>query len=472
MAKYLLATFVLFYSLNSTAQNGYKIDVNIKQFANQTVYLGYYFGKTLPIKDSVKMSAKGTGTFKGTTKLPGGIYLIGYPNKNKFFEILIDKNQQFTITADTINIAKTLVLTNTSEGMEFQSYQKYMDVKGGELNKLAQTNDPAIQVKRKKINDEVLAYRTNIIKKSPKGMLTTILKTMQEPIVPDAKLHPKGVYDSIYAWYYYKTNYWKSVDLKDDRLLRTPEPVFENKFDNYFKSIVYPMPDSIKQEVDKVLLACITSKDMFKYLGSKLVERYVNPEYMGLDAVYVHIYEKYIATSMMPWFDEKQRKFLDDRYYFLLSNLIGDKAAPLELIDTSGKPVSLYSIDAPYTIICFWDATCGHCKEVVPKLDSLYTNKLQAMGIKLIGVMTDGGLDNYKKYIVEHHFTTWIHAYQTDEQKKADYAAQRPNFRQLYDIKQTQKLYLLDKEKRIIAKQVTYDQLYKIIDESIKKKKQ
>ncbi|RYA74580.1 hypothetical protein DD594_28435, partial [Enterobacter cloacae complex sp. 4DZ1-17B1] len=80
--------------------------------------------------------------------------------------------------------------------------------------------------------------------------------------------------------------------------------------------------------------------------------------------------------------------------------------------------------------------------------------------------MTDGGLDNYITYIKEHNFNTWIHAYQPDDEKKADYAAGRPNFRQLYDIQSSPKLFLLDKEKRIIAKQITYDQLDKIIDES------
>ncbi len=453
------------------AQTGYKIDINIKQFANQNIYLGYYFGKSFPIKDSVKLNAKGIGSFVGKQKLPGGIYLIGYPNKNKFFELLIDKNQQFSITADTINIAKTLVIKNSAEGVEFQNYQKYMDLKGSELNKLQNSSDAAVTAKRQKINDEVVAYRNAIEKRNPKGMLTTVFKLMQPPTIPDAKFHPKGKYDSTYAWYYFKTNYWKNTNFKDDRILRTPQAVFEDKFDNFFKTIVYPAPDSIKKEVDNVMMASITNKETFKFIASKLVERYVNPEYMGLDAVYVHIYEKYIGTAMMPWFDAKQRKFLDDRYYSLLANLIGDKAAPLELKDTTGKQnISLYAIQALYTIICFWDATCGHCKEVVPKLDSLYTTKWQAKGIKLLGVMTEGGINNYINYTKEHNFNTWIHAYQPEEEKKADYAAGRPNFRQMYDIQSSPKLYLLDSEKRIIAKQITYEQLDKIIEETLKKK--
>ena len=41
------------------------------------------------------------------------------------------------------------------------------------------------------------------------------------------------------------------------------------------------------------------------------------------------------------------------------------------MVDTLGKATSLYSIKAPYILICFWDPTCGHCQKEVPQLDSL-----------------------------------------------------------------------------------------------------
>jgi hypothetical protein len=43
--------------------------------------------------------------------------------------------------------------------------------------------------------------------------------------------------------------------------------------------------------------------------------------------------------------------------------------------------------------------------------------------------------------------------------KDADYAAGKPGFRQLYDVYQTPMLYLLDKDKRIIAKKLSYQQM-------------
>src|SRR5258706_15746718 len=83
---------------------GYEIKVTFKPFKNQYIYLGHYFGKQYPIIDSALLNQKSETVFKGNKKLGGGIYLIGYPNKAGFFEMLIDKQQHFSVIADTANI--------------------------------------------------------------------------------------------------------------------------------------------------------------------------------------------------------------------------------------------------------------------------------------------------------------------------------------------------------------------------------
>ena len=91
-------------SLALSAQNAYEIKVTLKPFKNQYIYLGHYYGKQLPIIDSVLLNDKSEAVFKGTKKLGGGIYLVGYPDRAHNFEFLIDKNQKFSVVADTSNI--------------------------------------------------------------------------------------------------------------------------------------------------------------------------------------------------------------------------------------------------------------------------------------------------------------------------------------------------------------------------------
>ena len=180
---------------------------------------------------------------------------------------------------------------------------------------------------------------------------------------------------------------------------------------------------------------------------------------MGQDAVFVHLFEKYHSKGASFWLNEKQMEAISRRAYMLMANLIGEKAADLNMLNTENKPTSLYSIDADYTVIAFWDPNCGHCKEEIPRLDSLYRASWKTHNVKIFAVLTPDNKQDVKpewlKFIKEKNLGEWTHVYKTKESEDADYAAQKPGFRQLYDITLTPTIYLLDKEKRIIGKKLT-----------------
>ena len=82
--------------------------------------------------------------------------------------------------------------------------------------------------------------------------------------------------------------------------------------------------------------------------------------------------------------------------------------------------------------------------------------------------MVDGGKEAWMKYIRENNLKDWIHVYESAEQKESVSAAGKPSYKQLYDVYQTPVLYLLDKEKRIIAKKLTYQQIDEVITMKMK----
>ena len=476
--KHILLTCFCISALGASlfAQSGYDIKVNIKPFKKQYVYLGYHYGKKKALADSALLDANSNGEFKGTKSLGGGIYFIVSPQKQILFELLIDKQQRFSISADTAQLPSSIKFTGTSDNSLFQTYTVRLNKVGREITDLqnlsAQMTDPVqkepLQKRIQNLNRDILTYRDSLEKKYPTSFLAALFKAMKEPIIPPASKHPKGKYDSTYAFQYFKSNYWNGISFTDDRLIRTP--IFEPKLDKYYRDLVAPDPDSIKLEVDYMLLMSRTNEDMFKYLMVYFVQKYINPEYMGQDAVFVHLFEKYINTGQADFFTDQYKKIMSDRAYSLMANLIGSPAANLDMVDSTGKQVQLYDVKADFTVICFWDPTCSHCKETVPKVDSMYRAKWKAEGVKLFGVMVDGGKDNWVKFIKENNLKDWIHVYQTDAQRDEDAKANRPNYRQLYDVYQTPILYLLDKDKRIIAKKLNQYQIDEVIN--IKRKKQ
>jgi thiol-disulfide isomerase/thioredoxin len=203
------------------------------------------------------------------------------------------------------------------------------------------------------------------------------------------------------------------------------------------------------------------NEEMTRFLLIKFVNRYLNQKYMWEDAIFVHLFEKYFAQKNYTWLNDKGRKLITDRAYSLMANIMGNPAADIELPDTAGKIQSLYELKADYTIVAFWDPTCGHCKEVLPKLDSFYLAKWKAAGLKIYTVAkeTDGSKKDWLDFIRERHLEEWTNVYYSKADDKFRIDAEVPGYSQLYDVLTFPTLYLLDKEKRIVAKKLTYQQI-------------
>lgn len=457
----LLLTIIVF------AQKGYEIKVTLKPFKNEYIYLGHYSGKQYPVVDSVKLNDKSEGIFKGSKELGGGIYLVVYPGKNKFLEILVDKKQHFSIIADTINPQiKTFI--NSPDNDLFNDYQKFMAKKGKSIEsgnqalKTAPTaKDSALITENlRKTSEEISSYRDQFIAKHPDNIFSVLMHLMEEPKIPPAEKHPGGKYDSTFAYRYFKDHYWDGLNFWDDRITRTPATLFEERLDKYYNNLVFQHPDSVIKEMDWMLGYASASPEMTRYLLVKFVNRYLTMKYMWEDAVFVHLFEKCFAQKTYEWLTPQGKKLITERAYNLMANIMGNPAENISLPDTSGVIRTLYADTSRFTIVCFWDPTCGHCKELVPVLDSMYQAKWKDAGVKIYAVAkeTDGSKKDWLDFIHKHQLNGWINVYYSKEEEKTRVDGGIPGYTQLYDAQIVPAVYLLDKDKRIIAKKLTWQQ--------------
>src|ERR1022692_3312803 len=125
-----------FISASALAQEGHDIQLTLKPYKNSLVYLGYYYGKIKAVADSAMLDANSSTAFKGKEKLPGGIYFIVSPKKEILFEVLIDKQQNFSIAGDTNNLAGNLSFTGSPDNALFFAYTRSMAGYGKQINAL------------------------------------------------------------------------------------------------------------------------------------------------------------------------------------------------------------------------------------------------------------------------------------------------------------------------------------------------
>lgn len=460
---------------NASAQN-FKITLNVPGFTSGIAYLTYYSGKNFNIEDSAAVNNKSIAVFEGKRRLPGGIYSIFVPGKSKYVDFFIDKDQQaITVKIDTTDLVNKTVITGSKENILFQQYQKNVAVKGKAweqerqaYNQSKTKQDSALhEANYNRLNKELNDYRDNIMKTQPTSMLAVILNAMKEaPILHSA---PKTHNDSLENYYHYREHYWDGVTFMDERIIRSP--FFQPKFEKYYREILIQHPDSIIKDLDYKLLLARSSQEMYKFILNWATDEYINPKYMGLDAVFAHLFEKYHGPGLTSWLNEKQMETIKRRYYMVVSSLIGAQAPNLEMLDTAGKPSSLYDLKADYTVVVFWDPNCGHCKEEVPRMDSFYNASWKNKGVKIYGVLSADAKDDVKpawiKFINEHKLNDWTNVYQSKAMEEADAAAQKPSYRQLYDVIMTPTILLLDKNKNIIGKKLNLTQIDELLQVKI-----
>ena len=473
-----VALFLTFPILAFSQKDSFELKVKFTPFKNKYIYLGHHYGKQKPIVDSVLLDNNSTAVFRRSKPMEKGVYLIGLPDKSGYFELLIDKEQKFAVEADSSDLIRSIRFQGSPDNDIFVEYQRFSASKGSEIEaekkKLAVAKNKAdsasINARIRKLGEDLNNYRLDLIKKNPDATLTALLNAMRDPVVPPVDKHPGGKYDSLFAYNYYKSHYWDDVYFFDERLVRTS--FFESKLEEYFERLVFPNPDSVIKEIDWMLGYASANDEMQKFLLIKFVNRYLNQKYMWEDRVFVHLFEKYFSQKDYPWLNEKGKKTVFDRAYSLMANLFGSQASDIEATDSSGKTKNLFSIGTPYTVLVFWDPSCGHCKETLPRIDSIYRAKWKAANVSIFAVSkeSEGSRNDWVKFIRDHKLEGWTHVYYSRADETARTSKNIPGYLQLFDIQTVPTIYLLDKDKRIIAKKIPFEQVDEVLQFKMKNK--
>lgn len=446
---------LLLSSLNIFAEKpAYSIKVKFANLKDTICFLGNYYGDKTMIRDTGRIDSKGLCTFEGEEKIPGGIYLIITPSK-KYFEFLFDRDLNISFEADTTDFVGSLKIKGSPDNQLFYDYLRFIAKKSKEIEPLRtdykkhernSDSAKAILEKMSKLDKEVKNYKLDFIAAHPESFLSVIFNASYEPELPEAPLLENGKRDSSYMYKYFRQHYLDKVDLSDDRLLLTP--VFHNKIKTYLTQLTVQQPDSVIKAADYLISKTNGNKEMFKYLVWYITNFSETSNIMGFDAIFVHMVQKYYMTNQAFWVNATTLEKITNRATILKNLLLGANAPNFTVQDTDYVYRTLYNVRAKYTILYFWDPTCGHCQKETPKLKDFY-DKVKNKGIEVFAVCTDPNLDEWKKYIKEHSLN-WINV--MDIQNAT-------GFHTIYDIYSTPVIYLLDENKKILAKRLSVEQL-------------
>ena len=465
MKNFLFFFFILLVPAFSFGQlkNGYEIDISIKDLQDSTVFMAYHLGNKQYIKDTIKLDGKGHGIVHGQETLPQGIYMIVLPGR-KYFEFLISDNQRFSVNCTFSDYFNTLKFTGSEENSAFVEYQKKwvtMQQRSASLSKRIQNNKQnndslKLLIPIQKLQeDNMKLYLKTVVKENGGNFLGTLVKALLPVDVPDFPVpigfaNPDSV-KWIRNYLYNKDHYFDNIDLTDERLLRTP--ILYSKLDAFFTNVLIQAPDSINREIDKLIKRCSPDYKVFQFVSVYLFNHFRESEIMGHDAVMVKLADDIYLSGKADWVTKEFKDDLRKQIDLIRPNLIGKKAENIVMDSYKGIFVSLYDVEKDFTILYFWEPDCGHCKEATPKLKVFY-DKPKDYSLEVFAVCTTSDKAKWTRYI-EDNKLIWINGWDPKRSSHFDY---------YYNVQSTPTVYILDKNKKIIAKKLSVEEIGSFID--------
>jgi len=137
-------------------------------------------------------------------------------------------------------------------------------------------------------------------------------------------------------------------------------------------------------------------------------------------------------------------------------NRIGSKAADVRFCDKKGRVRNLYSIEAEFTILFFSNPGCHACKDIIenlknmPKVDDMITDGFLAV----VNVYIDEDITAWYDYM-PYYPENWYNGYDPNYVIRTE---------QTYDVRAIPSLYLLDRNKVVIGKDIPEGVLFNFLD--------
>lgn len=466
----------LLFALGSVANAQYKIDLQVNGLRDSSIIFGYYFGEGRYVQDTAKLDARGHATLKRDSSLAKGLYLFLLPT-GESLDLLIGDQQKFTFSVDMADLRNTQKVEGASLSqafLDFQTFMGQMQQRGESVRKedslvrTLPTSDPNTEKKREEIREkykaldtEVKAYHKELLAQHGEDVLGEFVRATIPISLPEYHPDPsvKNVDSARWMWSYtYNSeHYLDNINLASSSLLRTP--LVLPKVNHFLDKMILQIPDTLNKYCDKILERAYLNTETFRFWTSYLLNKYQSSEIIGMDAVFVHIAEKYYLAGRTPWVDEEFLTKLKDRVAHIKPNLLWAVAPNFKVETLNAQSFELAKDKADATVLVFWEPSCSHCKVAIPKIDSI-ARKYDPKRLHVIGFMTTGDGPEWQKYVFEHKLEWWINVW--DPYRKT-------GFHDNYDIYSTPVIYVLDKNHKIVIKRIGVESLAAILDDLLKK---
>ena len=277
---------------------------------------------------------------------------------------------------------------------------------------------------------------------------TLSVEELPLPVVPTALVEPEARASYVIA------HFWDAMDFGD--IVRSHSSAFmEQNFVNFVSVFPYADEESRRSAVSSLLGMAAVDAGAYRLLSSIAEDYLYDPNSPMFDEeTYILFLESMVRSSIL---DEAHITRLNYQLRFARLNRPGMRASDFSYVMSNGKQSRLHKTDtANRLLLVFYDPDCDHCKEVMAelKVSSLIAELVAGGSIRVLAIYADGDKDLWESTCMELP-DSWTVGMDT---KGEIYE------RGLYSLRALPSIYLLDKDKTVILKDVSLNSLFDYLE--------
>jgi peroxiredoxin len=463
MVKYFVL-LIWFLPMLVSAQH-FRLEVDLQSAAGKDVYLANYYLGNIYAKDTIRLDDQGRGAFASDSLLPQGLYKI-YLDENSHFDFLLGNDQQFSIKNESFKSSSAEVTGSdeTTAFFEYIAFLANLQKRNADIRKKMEaasaTEKEKLQIELAGLTTQLHDYWVKLEEDLPSSFLARFVKANYVPTLEVSTL-PEEVQNNdslllLARFYHQQKHFWDNFDYTDERFLYTP--FFKQKLETWFTKVLFQNYDSVKYHVFQFIEEVKPSPRIFQFATSFFLNSSINSNIMGMDALFVDIARKYYLSGEAFWATEESLEKISENVLFAENNLIGKTAPDLTLESFDGDFVNLHQIDAKYTLVVIYEPNCSHCSVFVPELYSGVYQLFKDKGLEVFAIYSMDNKTEWGEFLAEHNLFDWINVW--DEHHVSQ-------FKILYDGRKTPGIYVLDENKKIVAKKMTVEQVKQFMEHEL-----
>jgi len=464
--KNCIPVFFFFFAVHPAAfsNSGYTLDIRFSQLPDSKVFLASIRGDAYKIIDTAYLKNNVCSFLLSDHAQPGMYRIIpenatGQGRRNAPVNTIDVIFNRENISLKTVNpwLQDSMVILESVENKAYFDFLKQQKLNQNKLeilrNLLAQyPADDELYVSVAKRYNDLQKEQQQFIRQTCeryKGTFAASLIAMNKTPFLDAGLTEAE------RQAYYKKHYFDELDFSNKDLIYSG--AYTHSVVRYimlYRDPVLPQPELEKEfmkAVDLVLANTNKDPEVYDFVINYLMEGF---EQLKLDNVLKYIADNFMSTVC----NTSDSSTLLRRMESYSKLAVGMQAPDIAIRNPQNQEIRLSVIDKPYTLVVFWASWCPGCEELLPKLKNWYMSK--TVDIEVLAISVDSVRADWIEAI-ERKSYNFLHG--------CDLKGWNGKAASDYFVYATPSLFLLDRNRKILAKPNSFEDLLKAVDGLSKK---